>query len=158
MSKVKFLSTLFALLMMVSFANAQKGNSNAEIIKTLYEKGFSATPESNATLQKYLADKFTSSSSSPGKGKQELIGMMQYVYQLVPNMKWEVKQIVKQGNQFVVRCEVTGNPKGDFMGVKTDGSKSFNIMCVHILTLEKGMVTNNFYVEDWASAIQQLSN
>ncbi|HRD83290.1 MAG TPA: ester cyclase [Saprospiraceae bacterium] len=153
-SLLKSIFTLLLVALSMS-AFAQKGKDMA-MIRTLYAKGFSATPESNATLQKYLADSFISASSNPGKGKQELIQMMQYIYQLVPNMKWEIRQIVRKKGHYAVRCEVTGNPVGNFMGVPTDGKKSFKIMTMHFLKVEKGQVVENFFVEDWASAIEQL--
>ncbi|HBI01439.1 MAG TPA: hypothetical protein DDY18_07425 [Flavobacterium sp.] len=158
MNKIKFFSTVFALLMMVSFANAQKKNLNMDNIKLLYEQGFSATPKSQEVFQKILADKYQSYTSTPGKTKQELMGMMMYVQKSVPNLKWEIKQVIKEGNQYFVRCEVTGNPVGDFNGVPTDGSKAFKIMTMHSFTMEKGQVAEMYFVEDWGTAMQQLSS
>ena len=156
MNKIKFFSTVFALLMMVSFANAQK-SKNKYNIKLLYAQGFSTTPKSQEVFQNILADKYQSHTSTPGKTKQELMGMMMYVQKSVPNLKWEIKQVIKEGNHYFVRCEVTGNPVGDFNGVPTDGSKAFKIMTMHSLTMEKGQVTEMFFVEDWGTAMQQLS-
>ncbi len=156
MCKIKFFSTLFALLMMVSFANAQK-SKNMDNIKLLYAQGFSATPKSQEVFQNILADKYQSHTSTPGKTKQELMGMMMYVQKSVPNLKWEIKQVIKEGNQYFVRCEVTGNPVGDFNGVPTDGSKAFKIMTMHSFIMGKGQVTEMFFVEDWGTAMQQLS-
>lgn len=158
MYKLKFFSTVFVLLMMVSFTNAQKKNNIMENIKLLYEQGFSATPKSQEVFQKILAGNYHSHTSTPGKTKQELMGMMMYVQKSVPNLKWEIKQVIKEGNQYFVRCEVTGNPVGDFNGVPTDGSKAFKIMTMHSFTMEKGEVTDMNYVEDWGTAMQQLSS
>ena len=157
MNKIKFFSTVFALLMIVSFANAQK-SKNMDNIKTLYGQGFSTTPKSQEVFQKILADNYHSHTSTPGKTKRELMGMMMYVQKSVPNLKWEIKQVIKEGNQYFVRCEVTGNPVGDFNGVPTDGIKAFKIMTMHSFTMEKGQVTEMFFVEDWGTAMQQLSS
>lgn len=158
MNKIKLFTTVFALLMMMSFANSQKKNNNMDNIKLLYEQGFSATPKSQEVFQKILADNYHSHTSTPGKTKQELMGMMMFVQKSVPNLKWEIKQVIKEGNQYFVRCEVTGNPVGDFNGVPTDGSKAFKIMTMHSFTMEKGQVTDMYFVEDWGTAMQQLSS
>ena len=129
-----------------------------ETIKMLYTQGFSATAKSQDVFQEILSDHYQSYSSTLGKSKNELMGMMQYFQQLVPNMKWEIKQIINEGNQYVVRCEVTGNPNGDFMGTTTDGSKSFKIMTIHTFKMENGQVIEMYYVEDWGTAMQQLMN
>lgn len=146
----------FVFLSISTFAFAQK-NKSMDKIKLLYEQGFSTTAKSQEVFQKIWADNYHSYTSTPGKTKQELMGMMMYVQKSVPNLKWEIKQIIKEGNQYFVRCEVTGNPVGDFNGVPTDGSKSFKIMTMHSFKMENGQVSEMNYVEDWGSAMQQLT-
>jgi hypothetical protein len=47
-------------------------------------------------------------------------------------------------------------PKGDFMGLQADGTKSFKIMTVDIHTVVNGQVVQMYHVEDWSTAMKQL--
>lgn len=47
-------------------------------------------------------------------------------------------------------------PNGDFMGLPTDGSKSFRIMTLDIHTVENGQVIQVYHLEDWSTAMKQL--
>ena len=51
----------------------------------------------------------------------------------------------------------SGTPNGDFMGVKADGTKSFKTMTIDIHTVENGQVVEVHHLEDWGTAIKQLS-
>lgn len=74
----------------------------------------------------------------------------------IPNLKWEIKELIVSGNQVVVRGEGSGTPAGDFMGVPHAG-KSFTILAIDIHTIENGkMVGKTFHVEDWMGATRQL--
>lgn len=76
--------------------------------------------------------------------------------QHVPNLKWEIKEVIVRGNQVVVRGEGSGTPSGDFMGVPHAG-KSFKILAIDIHTVENGkMVGKTYHVEDWMGAARQL--
>ncbi|MBK9780969.1 MAG: ester cyclase [Anaerolineales bacterium] len=50
-----------------------------------------------------------------------------------------------------------GTPNGNFMGVQTDGTKSFKTMTIDIHTVENGQVVEVHHLEDWATTIKQLS-
>jgi hypothetical protein len=74
----------------------------------------------------------------------------------VPDLKWEIKEIVVSGNQVTVRGEATGTPAGEFMGAPHSG-KSFKLMSIDILTLEGGKMIRSYHVEDWIGAVRQLT-
>ncbi len=44
------------------------------------------------------------------------------------------------------------------MGVDTDGSKSFEIMAIDIHTVVDGRIVELHHLEDWPTAIAQLSS
>lgn len=74
----------------------------------------------------------------------------------VPDLKWEIKEVIVKGNQVVVRGEGSGTPAGDFMGVPHSG-KSFTILAIDVHTIENGkMVGKTYHVEDWMGATRQL--
>jgi predicted ester cyclase len=74
----------------------------------------------------------------------------------VPDLKWEIRDILFSGNRVVVRGEATGTPTGEFMGVP-HGGKSFDIMSIDIHTIEGGKIIRSFHIEDWMGAARQLS-
>jgi hypothetical protein len=74
----------------------------------------------------------------------------------VPDLKWEIKEIVVSGNQVTVRGEATGTPAGEFMGAPYSG-KSFRLMSIDIHTLDGGKLVRSYHVEDWIGAVRQLT-
>ena len=74
----------------------------------------------------------------------------------VPDLKWEIKEILVSGNQVTVRGEATGTPAGEFMGAPHTG-KSFKLMSIDVHTLEGGKMVHSYHIEDWLGAVRQLS-
>lgn len=64
---------------------------------------------------------------------------------------------VQDGDKVVVRSVATGSPRGDFMGLHLGGSRSFRMMAVDIHTVERGRIRRVHHVEEWLTAIKQLS-
>ena len=74
----------------------------------------------------------------------------------IPDLKWEIKEILVAGNRVIVRGEATGTPAGNFMGATTNG-RSFKLMSIDVHTLEGGKIARTYHVEDWQGAFRQLS-
>jgi hypothetical protein len=74
----------------------------------------------------------------------------------VPDLKWQIKEVVVSGNQVIVRGEATGTPAGEFMGAPHTG-KSFKLMSIDVHTLESGKLIRSYHIEDWMGAVRQLS-
>ncbi len=115
------------------------------------------TTDVASTLDRILADTFVSKGSLDSKTKQQLIGQVQFFWKLIPDLKWEPQQMLHEGNHFVVRSRASGTPNGDFMGLPTNGSKSFDIMTIDVHTIENGQLTTVHHLEDWATAMKQLT-
>lgn len=64
----------------------------------------------------------------------------------------------QDGNRVIVRSIASGSPRGDFMGMSMDGSKSFKVMTIDIHTVEGSQVKQVYHLEDWATAIKQLKS
>jgi hypothetical protein len=74
----------------------------------------------------------------------------------IPDLKWEIKEVLVAGNQVTVRGEATGTPAGEFMGTPHTG-KSFRLMSIDVHTLEGGKMVRSYHLEDWLGAVRQLS-
>ena len=53
----------------------------------------------------------------------------------VPDLKWEIKDVLVAGNAVTVRGEATGTPSGEFFGAAHTG-KSFKVMSIDVHTVE----------------------
>lgn len=94
--------------------------------------------------------------SGTSKSRDQIVGQFGNFATLMPDLKWDVKEVLQSGNRYIVRSQATATPAGPFMGVPV-GGKSFNIMAIDIHTVENGKIKQSYHVEDWASALRQLS-
>lgn len=132
--------------------------TNKEAIAAFYTKALTVNKETTPTavLTPILADDFISAGSVDSKNKNQLMGQLEFFWKLIPNLKWEVQEIINEGNKYVARSIASGNPNGDFMGMSTDGTKSFKIITIDIHTIEDGKIISTQHVEDWTTAMRQL--
>lgn len=129
-----------------------------DVVTAFYTKALTVNTAHTpvAVLNEILADNFISKGSVEEKTKEQLIGQLGFFWKLIPNLKWEIQEIINHDNQYVVRSMASGNPSGDFMGLPTDGSKAFSIMTIDIHTIENGKIKKVYHLEDWATAMKQL--
>jgi ketosteroid isomerase-like protein len=73
----------------------------------------------------------------------------------IPDMRFEIKEVLVAGDRVIVRGEVTGTPAGDLFGVPHTG-KSFRIMAIDIQTIQDGKIARTYHLENWLSAMGQL--
>jgi len=88
--------------------------------------------------------------------REEVIAGIGPRLKAIPDLKWEIKEVVVSGNRAVVRGEASGTPVGNLMGTPTNG-KSFKLMSIDIHTLDGGKIVSTYHVEDWQGALRQLS-
>jgi predicted ester cyclase len=90
------------------------------------------------------------------KARADVLAMFGGFGKLIPDLSWEIKEVLVAGDRVVVRGEARGTPQGPFFGVPP-GGKSFNIMSIDIHTVRDGRIVASHHVEDWATAIRQLA-
>jgi predicted ester cyclase len=73
----------------------------------------------------------------------------------IPDMKFDIKEVLVAGDRVIVRGEVTGTPAGELFGVPHSG-KSFRIMTIDIQTVRDGKIAKTYHMENWLSALSQL--
>ena len=73
----------------------------------------------------------------------------------IPDMKFDIKEVLVSGNRVIVRGEVSGTPAGDLFGVPHSG-KSFKILAIDIQTIRDGKISQTYHLENWLSALGQL--
>ena len=74
----------------------------------------------------------------------------------VPDLKWEIKEVLVDDNRIIVRGEGSGTPTSAFLGIAPTG-KSFHVMSIDVHTVDHGKIVRSYHLEDWSSAAQQLT-
>lgn len=93
-----------------------------------------------------------------GEGAQGMLNTFAYLGQVVPDLVWEPQEIIDLGDgRFVVRSLFSGTPVGPFLGVDPATGKSFEAMSIDIVTVEGGLITKSYHLEDWTGVIAQLT-
>lgn len=158
---MRALSTLFIVILAMTTAcnTEQKDGKGTELVNAFYEQALTVNEEATPkeVLNEILADGYVSEGSEESKTKDQLVGQLEFFWELIPNLKWEIQEVIQDKNRFIVRSMASGNSKGDFMGQSTDGSKPFKIMTIDIHTVENGKIKQTYHVEDWATAMKQLA-
>ena len=116
-----------------------------------------ATKDLKALSEQALSPDWKSyGSETEFKGRDAFVGQVTGFGKLIPDLKWDIKEVLVDGNRIIVRSEASGTPVGPFFGVPV-GGRSFKIMAIDIHTIKDGKAITAHYVEDWASAVRQLS-
>jgi predicted ester cyclase len=128
------------------------------IVLRFYEKALTVNGEttSTAVLDEILAEGFQSINSQEVKTKAALMKQVELFWKLIGDLRWEPRDVVVSGNKVVVRSVATGSPKGHFMGVELDGTRSFKIDTIDIHEVENGQIVRVHHLEDWATGMKQL--
>jgi ketosteroid isomerase-like protein len=107
--------------------------------------------------QVLTADYQSCSGYLPGEcwGRDTSIKVVGNFANSIPDMRFEVKEVLVAGDRVIVRGEVDGTPAGDLFGVPHTG-KSFKIMTIDIQTIKDGQIARTFHMENWLSALAQL--
>jgi predicted ester cyclase len=94
--------------------------------------------------------------SGTDKSRAAFIGQMGGFAKLIPDLNWAIQGIHTDGNIVTVRSRATGTPVAPFFGVDGQG-RSFDIMTIDIHELDGGKIVKTYHVEDWSTALRQLS-
>jgi predicted SnoaL-like aldol condensation-catalyzing enzyme len=88
--------------------------------------------------------------------RDQLADVFKTLGSIIPDLRWTIRDIRAFGDQIVVRGEATGTPKRELFGAKPTG-KSFKTMALDLFTVKNGKLTSAYHVENWMTALQQIS-
>jgi len=130
------------------------------LVRTFYDSCLTVSTRPGGdparVMGELLADDFQSINVAETKGKPQLIGQVQFFWKLIPDLVWAPQELLQDGNKVVVRSLATGSPRGEFMGLTLDGTRSFRIMTIDIHTVVNRRITQVHHLEEWTTAIKQL--
>jgi predicted ester cyclase len=142
----------------VAPANAQNAGERA-VVEAFYFDIINGAgrPDLAARAERVLAADWQSVGDYSGRNKlrAEFLAQLGGFAQILPDLKWEIVEMLQVANRYVVRGRARGTPVRAFFGVEPTG-KSFDIMSLDIHTLEGGRIARSYHVEDWATALRQL--
>ena len=140
MVKLACFAVVAAMLAAIAPAAAQDLSAARarEIIGPWYSLFNVATRSDVKAIQERVltADYESCSGYLPGEcwGRDTSIKVVSNFSNSIPDMKFDIKEVLVAGDRVMVRGEVTGTPAGDLFGVPHTG-KSFRIMAIDIQTI-----------------------
>ncbi|MBX2868006.1 MAG: ester cyclase [Acidiferrobacterales bacterium] len=156
--KISTAPLVAATLFLAALTNVSLANDK-QVVQTFYDLlSNPASEEHVAAFKNIAADDWESIGNYSGvnKNTDKFLGQVGGFGKLIPDLNWNVQQMIQEGNQIVVRSRATGTPAGPLFGVDGKG-KGFDILTIDIHTVESGKIVRSYHVEDWAGALRQLS-
>jgi len=152
-------AALAALTLATQSAAAQTPEQAALAVVAPFYDGLNAAPgkDVEGVLRRATAPEWVSCGANDVCGaREQVIPAIAGRHKAIPDLKWEIKEVLVSGNRVTVRGEATGTPAGEFMGVP-HGGKSFKLMSIDVHTIEGGKIVRSYHIEDWLGAVRQLS-
>jgi len=158
-SRITFAATLAAAALQAtpSWAQSMTVEQARQQIAPFYDMlNQPASKDLKALSEQALSPDWKSYSSEIDfKGRDGFVAQVGGFGKLIPDLKWDIKDVLVDGHRIIVRSEASGTPVGPFFGVPLSG-KSFKIMTIDIHTIKDGKAITAHHVEDWAGALRQL--
>jgi predicted SnoaL-like aldol condensation-catalyzing enzyme/predicted ester cyclase len=88
--------------------------------------------------------------------RDQLAEVFKMIGSAVPDLCWTIEDIQTFGDQIVVRGEASGTPTGELFGAKPTG-KSFKTMAIDLFTVKNDKLASAYHVENWMTALEQIS-
>jgi steroid delta-isomerase-like uncharacterized protein len=152
-------AALAAVACAVAPASARASEANVPASVALFYDALNAAPGKDVAglLMQATAPDWVSCGRNDACGaREQVIAGIAGRHREIPDLRWEIKEVLVSENRVVVRGEASGTPAGAFMGVPHSG-KTFKLMSIDVHTLEGGKIVRSYHVEDWIGAVRQLS-
>ncbi|MFK8036631.1 MAG: ester cyclase [Hyphomicrobiales bacterium] len=146
-----------ATLGLTAIANTAAADDLATV-KTFYDIFTNPSPQTHAAFLDAASDDWKSYADYSGKYqvKEEYIPRSQGIAAFMPDLKFSIEAMHQHGNFVTVRSRSKATPAGEFMGIDPQG-RNFDIMNIDIHELKDGKLVNLWHIEDWATAMRQMS-
>ncbi len=134
-------------------------SAQVQALLRLHYSGYGTGGDPAAIFQQTALPTWSNCSANGAscQSREELAGLLsQGLHKVIPDMKWEILEMMASGDKVIVRGQGSGTPAGTFMGMPATG-KSFKVMSIDIHTLQDGKIVHTHHLEDWPTALKQLS-
>jgi predicted ester cyclase len=135
---------------------ALTANQAPPIIVPFY-KALNVGNDAIALINQATSSDWTSCGGNDACKRRDQVGAaIAALQKAVPDLKWEIKELLVSGDRVIVRGEASGTPTGTFMGLPP-GGMSFRVMSIDLHTIKDGKIIRTYHLEDWMGAVRQLS-
>jgi steroid delta-isomerase-like uncharacterized protein len=147
---------LFLLLTLIicSTASAQNMSTNKKTVALWYD---AFNHHDSALLDKILSDQWVDIPPAPAQpaGPAGAKKILAELSQTFPDLKVAIQDVLEDGNKVIVRSEISGTQKGDFLGFPSK-SRKLVIQAIDIHELKDGRIIRTWHSEDWMTGFHQL--
>jgi len=136
-------------------------NDDIETVRAFYGDVLSgpATTTPERYYELFSPDVVSIPTPPGGPGAQGMLNTVAFLGQVVPDLTWKVEELIPlDDGRFLVRGTAAGKPVGPFFGVEPPTGRSFEIMSIDIVSVKQGKIVHIFHLEDWTSAVAQLTS
>ncbi|MEM9224729.1 MAG: ester cyclase [Pseudomonadota bacterium] len=151
--------TVLAGALLASLAVGPALADDLDVIKSFYADLLTSPSDvTMAEVSEVVVDDWQSiPTPRGGPGAEGLAKTLAGFGAAIPDLKFEPQEILQDGNRYIVRSVATGTPVKPFFGIDPPTGKGFEIMTIDIHTVEDGKIVKSYHVEEWATAIRQLT-
>lgn len=153
-----FQKTLAAATLGLSVIATSAAADDLATVQTFYNIFTNPSPETHAAFLEAASDDWKSYADYSGEYlvKEEMLPRTEGIPTFMPDLEFSIEAIHQDGNFVIVRSSAKATPAGEFMGIDPEG-RGFDIMNIDIHELKDGKLVNLWHIEDWATAMRQMS-
>lgn len=132
------------------------GSDNKTAARRVLEEIFPANDE--GALRELISDRFVNHEAPPGTppGLAGITMYMRLLNDAFSDQRWEIHDVIEEGDKVVLRCTHSGVHTGDFFGLPATGRR-FAYHQMHLIRMEEGKGVEHWAVRDDASLMRQLT-
>jgi predicted ester cyclase len=95
--------------------------------------------------------------AEPARGRDLFIAAVRGVMAAVPDSRWDISDLLAEGDRVAVRITWTGTYQGGpFRGFEISGPKPFSVEHIHIYRVANGKLAEHWVVRDDLGMLAQL--
>lgn len=128
---------------------------NRAVIRRAYEELWN---ERNVdVVDELVAEDFLNHAAPPGRqrGRQGLKDVVRMFEGAFPDFRYEVEDVISEGEKIAVRDAFTGTHQGDFMGIPATGNR-VTMEAIHIYRFNEGRLAEHWVARDDLGMMRQL--
>jgi len=128
---------------------------NKAVVRRAYEELWNR--RNVALADELVAEDFLNHAAPPGRqrGREGLKDVIRMFDAAFPDFRYEVADVVAEGDRVAVRDVFRGTHEGDFMGIPATGNR-VAIQAIHIYRLEGGRLAEHWVARDDLGMMRQL--
>lgn len=153
-----FQKTLAAATLGLSALATTATADDLAAVQTFYDIYTDPSPETHAAFLEATSQDWKSFADYSGeyRVREDYLPISEGTAAFMPDLELTIEGMHQAGNFVTVRSRAKATPAGEFMGIDPQG-RPFDIMTIDVHEVKDGKLVNLWHVEDWATAMGQMS-